>query len=106
MLEFIDWGGGDILYHAGQYMTKATGEQRYATPEIVNRNMETGRIGLRTGKGFLNYDDLDVDIYKNQKLAAFFGMLKHLDVLPACDGSYNPAANNDSGERLVSPTSE
>ena len=106
MLEFIDWGGGDILYHAGQYMTKATGEQRYATPEIVNRNMETGRIGLRTGKGFLNYDDLDVDIYKNQKLAAFFGMLKHLDVLPACEGSYNPAAKNDSGERLVSPSSE
>ena len=87
-------------------MTKATGEQRYATPEIVNRNMETGRIGLRTGKGFLNYDDLDVDIYKNQKLAAFFGMLKHLDVLPACEGSYNPAAKNDSGERLVSPSSE
>ena len=104
MLEFIDWGGGDILYHAGQYMTKATGEERYAAPEIVNQNMENGRIGLRTGKGFLNYDDLDLDVYKNQKLAAFFGMLKHLDVLPVCDGSYRKAEQaNSSDDRSTRP---
>jgi len=88
MLEFIDWGGGDILYHAGQYMTKATGEERFAAPDIVNQNMKDGRTGLSTGEGFLNYENLDVDAYKNQKIAAFVGMLKHLDVMPSCDGAY------------------
>jgi 3-hydroxybutyryl-CoA dehydrogenase len=92
MLEFIDWGGGDILYHAGQYMTQATGEQRFAAPAIVNQNMAQGRVGLRTGEGFLNYDNLDVDAYKQNKLAAFVAMLRHLDVLPRCDGSYKDGA--------------
>ena len=87
-------------------MTKATGEERFAAPEIVNQNMENGRIGLRTGKGFLNYDDLDVDAYKNRKLSAFVGMLKHLDVLPACDGLYSNSAQDDSGTRQPSSPPE
>ena len=29
--EFIDWGGGDILYHASRYLTQAFGNERYAT---------------------------------------------------------------------------
>src|SRR5947208_15262272 len=35
MLEFIDWGGGDILYYASRYLTQALGNARYAAPEIV-----------------------------------------------------------------------
>ena len=46
MLEFIDWGGGDILYYASRYLTEALGSERYAAPEIVERNMREGRIGL------------------------------------------------------------
>ena len=46
MLEFIDWGGGDILYYASRYLTQALGSERYAAPEIVERNMREGRIGL------------------------------------------------------------
>src|SRR4029079_2759610 len=30
MLEFIDWGGGDILYYASRYLTQALGSERYA----------------------------------------------------------------------------
>jgi len=32
MLEFIDWGGGDILYYASRYLTGALGNERYAAP--------------------------------------------------------------------------
>ncbi len=39
LLEFIDWGGGDILYYASRYLTGALGSERYAAPEIVERNM-------------------------------------------------------------------
>ena len=51
MLEFIDWGGGDILYYASRYLTQALGSERYAAPEIVERNMREGRIGFSTGHG-------------------------------------------------------
>jgi 3-hydroxybutyryl-CoA dehydrogenase len=78
MLEFIDWGGGDILYYASRYLTGALGSERYAAPEIVERNMREGRIGLRTGQGFLDYESLDVEAYRRERLKAFVAMLGHL----------------------------
>jgi 3-hydroxybutyryl-CoA dehydrogenase len=78
MLEFIDWGGGDILYHASRYLTGALGDARYTAPEIVERNMAEGRIGLKTGNGFLDYASLDLDAYRRGRLAAFVALLRHL----------------------------
>jgi 3-hydroxybutyryl-CoA dehydrogenase len=78
MLEFIDWGGGDILFHASRYLTGALGSERYAAPEIVERNMAEGRIGLKTGHGFLDYESLDRDVYRRDRLAAFVALLRHL----------------------------
>jgi 3-hydroxybutyryl-CoA dehydrogenase len=77
MLEFIDWGGGDILYYASRYLTGALGSERYAAPEIVERNMTEGRRGLRDGAGFLNYEGLDVEAYRRERLKAFVELLGH-----------------------------
>jgi 3-hydroxybutyryl-CoA dehydrogenase len=77
MLEFIDWGGGDILYYASRYLTGALGNERYAAPDIVERNMAEGRRGLRDGAGFLNYEGLDVDAYRGERLKALVGLLGH-----------------------------
>ena len=82
LLEFIDWGGGDILFHASNYMSSATGEDRFEAPQIVKDNMVNGRNGLRDGKGFLDYDNLDLPTYQNDRLGAFVAMLRHLDKLP------------------------
>lgn len=78
LLEFIDWGGGDILYHTSRYMTEALGHDRYAAPDIIERNMAEGRIGLKTRQGFLNYDGVDVDAYREKRLAAFAESLRRL----------------------------
>jgi 3-hydroxybutyryl-CoA dehydrogenase len=78
MLEFIDWGGGDILYYASRYLTNALGSERYAAPTIVERNMQDGHIGLRSGRGFLDYENLDIDAYRRDRLAAFVAMLGQL----------------------------
>ena len=40
LLEFIDWGGGDILYYASRYLEGALGSDRYRAPEVISRNME------------------------------------------------------------------
>jgi 3-hydroxybutyryl-CoA dehydrogenase len=77
MLEFIDWGGGDILYYASRYLTGALANERYAAPDIVERNMAEGRRGLRDGAGFLNYEGLDVDAYRRERLKAFVALLGH-----------------------------
>ncbi len=77
LLEFIDWGGGDILYYASRYLEAALGSDRYRVPDVISRNMQEGRIGLRTGAGFLDYSGLDIDAYRDQRLAALVEMLRH-----------------------------
>lgn len=81
LLEFIDWGGGDILYYASRYLTQALGNERYAAPDIIERNMKKGRIGLKTGQGFLNYEGLDLGAYRRERLKAFAQMLRQLDLV-------------------------
>jgi len=77
LLEFIDWGGGDILYYASRYLEGALGSDRYRAPEVISQNMSAGRIGLRTGAGFLDYSGLDVDAYREQRLSELVNLLRH-----------------------------
>ncbi|MGV6876167.1 3-hydroxybutyryl-CoA dehydrogenase [Pseudochelatococcus sp. B33] len=76
LLEFIDWGGGDILYYASNYLAEAFGDDRFAPPGIVRRNMEAGRIGLKSGAGFFDYAGVDVDAYRRRRMAAFVDALQ------------------------------
>lgn len=78
LLEFIDWGGGDILYHTSKYLAGAMGNDRYAAPAVIERNMAEGRIGLKTGSGFLDYGNMDVEAYRKERLAAFVQRLRDL----------------------------
>lgn len=80
MLEFIDWGGGDILHYASRYLTGALNSERYVAPEIIGRNMAEGRTGLSTRQGFLDYSNMDVDAYREARLKAFVDLLKHFDL--------------------------
>ncbi|MGJ5176263.1 3-hydroxybutyryl-CoA dehydrogenase [Bradyrhizobium oligotrophicum] len=77
LLEFIDWGGGDILYYASRYLEGALHSDRYRAPDVIERNMAEGRIGLRTGAGFLDYSGMDVAAYREQRLGALVEMLRH-----------------------------
>ncbi|MCS3726448.1 3-hydroxybutyryl-CoA dehydrogenase [Bradyrhizobium betae] len=80
LLEFIDWGGGDILYYASRYLEGALGSDRYRAPDVIARNMQEGRIGLRTGAGFLDYSGLDVDAYRTKRLQSMVDLLRHFDL--------------------------
>ena len=81
LLEFIDWGGGDILYYASRYLSSELGE-RYRAPEIVERNMHEGRNGLRDGEGFYDWKSSDVAAYRERRLGDFSRMLTHAGLLP------------------------
>jgi 3-hydroxybutyryl-CoA dehydrogenase len=77
LLEFIDWGGGDILYYASRYLEGALGSERYRAPEVISDNMRDGSIGMRTGAGFLDYAGLDIDAYREKRLAELVNLLRH-----------------------------
>ena len=82
VMEFIDWGGVDILYYAGHYLSKALDSPRHAPPEEVTRMMEDGRKGLREGRGYYDFRDMDVDAWQKEKLTRFVTLLGSLGQIP------------------------
>ncbi|HLT26167.1 MAG TPA: 3-hydroxybutyryl-CoA dehydrogenase [Zeimonas sp.] len=81
VVEFIDYGGNDILYYASRYLAQALGDDRYASPAIVDRHMREGRNGLRDGRGFHDFDGVDVARYRSETLGRMLGMLDHFGLL-------------------------
>ena len=81
LIEFIDWGGGDILYHASRYLTEALGDQRYAAPPVIEANMHAGKLGMRSGQGFYDFSGVDVNAYRQERMAAFVALLKTFDLV-------------------------
>jgi 3-hydroxybutyryl-CoA dehydrogenase len=77
VVEFIDFGGADILHHASREMSGSIDPARYAAPAILDRMMEEGRLGLKSGSGFYDYAARDVGAYRRDVLARTLGMLKH-----------------------------
>ncbi len=82
VVEFIDVGGNDILYYASRYLSEALGDQRYASPEIVGRLMAQGQNGLRSGKGFYDWSDKDIGVYRRQSTARLIELLRIANRLP------------------------
>ncbi len=78
LVEFIDWGGGDILYYASRYMAEATGQDRFIAPHVIEDNMHAGRIGMKSGQGFYDWSGRDVEAFRRAKLGEFLAVLKQL----------------------------
>ncbi|MHB1407740.1 MAG: 3-hydroxybutyryl-CoA dehydrogenase [Desulfitobacteriaceae bacterium] len=81
MLEFIDWGGGDILYYASNYLKDALKDERFAPPAIIRQNMESGNTGLKTGQGFYDFSSRDIPEYKKATVTKFVDLLRHFGIL-------------------------
>ncbi len=77
VVEFIDFGGCDILHHASREMSASISPQRYTAPAIVDRMVEEGRLGLKSGGGFYDYEGRDVGAYRRDVLSRTLGMLRH-----------------------------
>lgn len=82
VVEFIDFGGLDILYYASHYLCGALGEPRFAPPPIIDRYMNEGRRGLRDGRGFFDWDTADTAGYRKQVLERQLALLRHLNLAP------------------------
>lgn len=82
VVEFIDVGGNDILYYASRYLTEAMGDERYKSPPIIERYMQEGRNGLRTGQGFYDWRGRDVQAYRRESTSRFVDLLRTAGQLP------------------------
>ena len=82
LLEFIDWGGGDILHHASAFLAGALDPVRFEAPAIIGRNMKEARRGLQDGVGFYTYDGVDLDTYRAERMGELVGILRQRGLLP------------------------
>ncbi len=81
MLEFIDWGGGDILYYASKYLSDALQSDRYGAADIIARNMDDGKIGMGAGEGFYDFSQMDRARYREETLGRMVSLIDHLGLL-------------------------
>jgi len=88
LLEFIDWGGGDILYYGSEYLSESVHE-RFNAPQIIVDNMHNNRNGLRDGKGFYDYSEIDIVAYRKRRQEDFIALLNHNKLLPVFDRCKN-----------------
>ena len=56
-LELMDFTGVDIAYHIGNVFYEYTKEARFSPPPIMQKMVQAGHLGRKTGKGFYDYSD-------------------------------------------------
>ena len=76
VIEFIDYGGNDILYYASRYLAETVSRERYTAPENVQRLMREGHLGLKSGQGFYDYRERDGRAYRKDVLARTLAALE------------------------------
>jgi 3-hydroxybutyryl-CoA dehydrogenase len=75
LIEFIDLGGLDILYHASNYLFDRFKQDQYKPMPSVTEKMEKGEIGPKTGKGYFDYSGIDTASMFRDRYKAFLELL-------------------------------
>jgi 3-hydroxybutyryl-CoA dehydrogenase len=78
VVEFIDFGGVDILHHASAYLAENLSASRYSAPDVVAQMVQQGRIGLKTGAGFYDHPAAGVPAYRLDVLQRVLAMVRHV----------------------------
>lgn len=76
VVEFIDFGGLDILYHASRYLHESLQDSRYASPDIVNDKMQKGELGVRNGQGFYPWTPGMLSRFQARSMSSFVHLLQ------------------------------
>ena len=90
VVEFIDFGGVDILHHASRYLAQHLSAERYTAPPVVGRLVAQGHIGLKSGQGFYDQRHRDADAYRLDVLRRLLAMLRQV-------GAYRPPGADPTG---------
>lgn len=105
LLEFIDWGGGDTLYHATRYLERNLDPGRFSVPGIVAENMAKGHNGMRDGAGFYDWNNRDIETYRKRKLTELVSLLQHRGLMPRFGPRPGPQADPPADTSTATPSS-
>ncbi len=72
-----------------QVNIKLIGQLLNEAEQIIENKMNTGEIGMKTGKGFYSFEGRNIDEYQVETLRKFVDLLKHLGYLTDVKKQYN-----------------
>lgn len=75
LIEFIDLGGLDILYHASHYLFEKFKQDQYKPMPSIIEKMKKGELGPRTGRGYFDYSGVDAASMFRNRYRAFLELL-------------------------------
>ncbi|MEM0348620.1 MAG: 3-hydroxyacyl-CoA dehydrogenase NAD-binding domain-containing protein [Candidatus Caldarchaeum sp.] len=78
LLEFVDWGGVDILYKVDEYLASELKTERFKPPALLRKLVEEGRLGMHVGRGVFDYEGVNVENLKLRRKKAMVKRLKQL----------------------------
>lgn len=76
LIEFIDLGGLDILFHASRFLYDKFGRDQYRPLQSIVEKMEKGEVGPRSGKGFYDYSKVDTEAMFRKRYRGFVELLR------------------------------
>lgn len=82
VVEFIDVGGVDIVYHASRYLADTLQDGRYASPDLIATKMAGGELGLKTGQGFYRWDAERAAQFQQRSMRDFVELLRLIGTPP------------------------
>lgn len=82
VLEFIDWGGVDTLYHAGHYLHEKLGDPKFLPPPSVQEKMAAGHIGAKVGQGYYDWRSPAMQGFEADRKRQYIRLLRWLGLLP------------------------
>ena len=76
IVEFIDWGGVDILHRASGFLAKALGDDRFRPARLVEEKIARNELGPKTGRGFFDYTGERREVFETAKVRELLRQLR------------------------------
>jgi 3-hydroxybutyryl-CoA dehydrogenase len=62
-IQFMDMVGLDSIANVGEYLAKALDNPNYKSHQRIRDKVQAGDLGVKTGKGFFEYQDAHSDVF-------------------------------------------
>ena len=81
LVEFIDYGGLDILYYASRYLAQSLATRATPRPRSSTATCTKAATACATGAGFYDWKAIDVAAYRREVLGRQLAALRQLGLL-------------------------
>ena len=80
-LELMDMFGLDTEFSQYSYIYENLGDPKFRPPDLLKQMVERNELGVKTGKGFYDYTNKNVELMTRERDRRFTKLLRFLNIL-------------------------